>query len=130
VRDSGGRPIVGARIQIFHTDASGYYSEGSMEEDNPRLCGVVSTDSNGSYRFETVNPARYATGGGGLPHVHYTVWTEEGSAKRYLLQLPDPAPTEPQPVERAEEGDRTARLRPLVRSAPDQLHAVRDLIVE
>lgn len=130
VRDGSGRPIAGARVQIFHTDAEGYYSEGSMEEDNPRLCGVAVTDSDGSYRFETINPARYATGGGGLPHIHYSVWVDGAPPRRFLLQLPDPPPTEIESAERASDGDRTARRRPLVRVESGELNAVRDLVVE
>ena len=70
----GERAIAGATVFVFHTDAEGYYSPGGMDESNARLCGLMLTDAEGRYRFETIKPARYATGDGPRPHVHYRVW--------------------------------------------------------
>ena len=72
----GESPVAGATVLVFHTDAEGYYSPGGMDEGNARLCGVMRTDEEGRYRFETIRPAHYATGGGPAAHVHYEVWGE------------------------------------------------------
>ena len=34
-----------------------------MDESDARLCGLMLTDAEGRYRFETVKPGHYATGG-------------------------------------------------------------------
>ena len=127
VLDADGGPVAGVLVQVFHTDAAGYYSEGGMDESDPRLCGVARTGDDGAYRFETVNPAAYATGGGGMPHVHYSVWSDTIRRSTHLLQLPWTAPAEAGDPARAGDGDRTARRRPLVRDDGGDLHAVRDL---
>ncbi len=43
-----------------------------MDESDARLCGLMLTDAQGRYRFESVRPAHYATGGPPA-HVHYFV---------------------------------------------------------
>ncbi len=68
----GETPVAGATVFVFHTDAEGYYSEGGMDESDARLCGMMLTDAAGRYRFESVRPAHYATGGPPA-HVHYRV---------------------------------------------------------
>ncbi len=69
----GETPVAGATVFVFHTDAQGYYSPGGMDESNARLCGLMLTGPDGRYRFESVRPAHYATGGPPA-HVHYRVW--------------------------------------------------------
>jgi protocatechuate 3,4-dioxygenase beta subunit len=70
LRESDGSPVAGARLLAYHTDARGYYSDGGMDEGNARLCGVLLTAADGTYRIETVRPAHYATGGPPA-HVHF-----------------------------------------------------------
>ena len=66
VYDSDGkRALAGHTVFVFQTDAEGYYSVGGMDESDARLCGLMLTDAAGRYRFETIKPAHYATGG---PH--------------------------------------------------------------
>ncbi len=69
----GATPVPGATVFVFHTDDEGYYSPGGMDEGDARLCGLMLTDEKGRYRFESVKPAHYATGGPPA-HVHYRVW--------------------------------------------------------
>src|SRR5262245_33578839 len=64
------KTVSGARVLAFHTDAKGYYSDGGMDENNARLCGVLKTSDDGGYRFEVIRPAHYATGGPPA-HVHF-----------------------------------------------------------
>ena len=69
----GETPVAGATVFVFQTDDEGYYSPGGMEESDARLCGLMLTDESGRYRFTSVKPAHYATGGPPA-HVHYRVW--------------------------------------------------------
>lgn len=71
---SGAKALSGVTVFVFQTDAEGYYSPGGMDESDARLCGLMVTDVAGRYRFETIRPAHYATGGGPPAHIHYRVW--------------------------------------------------------
>lgn len=129
VVDGQGRPLGGHRIQVFHTDAQGYYSRNSMDETNPRLCGVMTSGEDGDYRFETIRPADYATGGASA-HIHYSVWTPDGAVQRFTLRLaaePVEAASAAAAAARAATGERTSSRRPLVRDESGRLHLVYDL---
>lgn len=77
-------PVGGARLLAFHTDADGYYSVGGMDEQHARLCGVLLTDDSGRYRFETIRPAHYATGGPPA-HIHFELTLPGESMQRFSL---------------------------------------------
>lgn len=114
-------PIAGARVLAFHTDAKGYYSEGGMDENNARLCGVLRTDAQGSFRIETIRPAHYATGGPPA-HVHFEVTVEGQPMRRFTLEF------EGDPLlggKRA--GERWDSIRPVVAGAEGELTVERDL---
>jgi protocatechuate 3,4-dioxygenase beta subunit len=81
VRDADGKPVAGALIYVFHTDARGYYSTGGMDEDNPRLFGFLNTGADGRYEFRTVRPGGYHDDSEVDQHVHYFV-EAEGYAPR------------------------------------------------
>ncbi len=69
----GVQPVVGASLYVFHTDIEGRYSRdvtGPDGELSPRLHGVLSTDAEGRYRYETVRPGSYNNN---AAHVHYVV---------------------------------------------------------
>jgi hypothetical protein len=69
----GVRPIAGASLFVFHTDAAGRYApdkSGNDAELHPRLRGLLRTDSEGRYRYETIRPGSY---GKNAAHVHYVV---------------------------------------------------------
>ena len=64
VRDGAGKPIAGALLTIFQTDAKGFYSpldEASkrMDEPNSRIFGFLRTSADGQYEFRTVRPGGY-----------------------------------------------------------------------
>ena len=73
VRDGSGRPITGAVVSLYQTDAAGWYSAGSTSGENPRLSGRVATDRNGRYRIRTVVPGHYADATNSPAHVHMDV---------------------------------------------------------
>jgi hydroxyquinol 1,2-dioxygenase len=87
VRDTGGRPIAGARIEVWESDEDGFYDvqyEGASMANR----GHLFTDDGGGYRFWSVKPAPYpipddgpvgellaATGRGPMrpAHIHFMV---------------------------------------------------------
>ena len=79
-------PVVGARLLAFHTDDQGYYSVGGMDEQNARLCGVLSTDAAGRYRIDTIMPAHYATGGPPA-HIHFELTLPGERMRRLTLNF-------------------------------------------
>lgn len=116
-------PSPGARVLAYHTDASGYYSDGGMDERNARLCGVLRADSEGRYRFETIRPAHYATGGPPA-HVHFEVTLQDAPMRRFTLEFEgDPRLGD----QRA--GERWETVRPVLDSGSGQLEVERDLWV-
>lgn len=85
VSGSSCTPLVGAWVDIWHTDASGGYSDVSGQ-GNPNnlgqkfLRGYQVTDSNGSVEFTTIYPGWYS---GRTVHIHYKIRLFAGSTKTY-----------------------------------------------
>ena len=113
-------PVAGARVLAFHTDARGFYSDEGMDEQNARLCGVVLSDAEGRYRFETVKPAHYATGGPPA-HVHFELTTVNGTAHRFTLNFEGDPLLKGEPA-----GERWDRIRPLEERVDGVLVVERD----
>jgi protocatechuate 3,4-dioxygenase beta subunit len=70
---SGRDPVAQISLYIFHTDAAGIYAPGVNNFDaelNPRLYGLLRTDSQGAYRFETIMPGHYDNN---AAHVHFVL---------------------------------------------------------
>jgi protocatechuate 3,4-dioxygenase beta subunit len=126
----GTKPLAGASIYVFHTDADGRYTtDGSNSDENARLHGAMRSDANGRYRYETIRPRGY---GGAPAHVHYVVtapgykprmfelWFEDDPilADRRKAGLPDvPAIYPPDAV----------AIRPVTRDTGGVWHSTRDL---
>jgi protocatechuate 3,4-dioxygenase, beta subunit len=80
ILDTAGRPVAGARVEIWQCDAQGLY-------DHPRQGGVarrdkgfqgfgrVATSSDGHYRFRTIRPVSYV---GRAPHIHFRIDIPDG----------------------------------------------------
>jgi protocatechuate 3,4-dioxygenase beta subunit len=67
--DAAGRPLPGFRLELYHTDARGLYSEPVDDPRRARLRGTFTTDAGGRYRVRTIVPAPYPQGG--VPaHIH------------------------------------------------------------
>jgi protocatechuate 3,4-dioxygenase beta subunit len=69
----GTTPVAGVSVYAFHTDMQGRYAIGVNNQDaelNPRLHGMMRTDANGRYQYETIRPGSYNNG---ASHVHYVV---------------------------------------------------------
>lgn len=64
-------PLADAVVDVWQADAQGNYHGA---EQNYRLRGVMRTDSDGNYAFETIMPGRYAIETGFRPaHIHFMV---------------------------------------------------------
>jgi len=76
IKNTEGKPITGALVYLYHTDAGGRYAadaphvsmnEGDMR--HARLFGYVQTDKNGKFELHTIKPSGYPQSD--LPaHIH------------------------------------------------------------
>jgi protocatechuate 3,4-dioxygenase beta subunit len=69
----GATPVPGVSIFVFQTDVEGRYSReltGNEAELKPRLKGLMRSDADGRYEYETIRPGHYD---GNAAHVHYLV---------------------------------------------------------
>lgn len=73
IRDRAGRPVAGARVEIWQCDANGrYLHTGDRAGGTPRDpafqgFGYVVTGADGAYAFRTIKPVSYP---GRTPHIH------------------------------------------------------------
>ncbi len=75
-----GRPIAGAKLDLWQANAVGRYMHGGDQREelplDPHFQGsaVLFTDSEGRYRFRTIRPGIYAFGGTPRPrHIHFDI---------------------------------------------------------
>jgi hydroxyquinol 1,2-dioxygenase len=59
VTDTGGRPLAGAQLDVWQTDAEGFYDVQQPQKGEMRLRGKFKADAEGRYRFRTVKPVSY-----------------------------------------------------------------------
>src|SRR4051812_43482058 len=59
VRDSNGRPVVGAEVDVWHSSPEGYYENQDPNQAEMNLRGKFTTDANGHLWFRSVKPAGY-----------------------------------------------------------------------
>ncbi len=74
VVDPRGRPVAGARIEIWQCDAAGVYhhsgdSRGPADPDFQGYGRTVAA-ADGGYRFRTIRPVAYP---GRTPHIHFKI---------------------------------------------------------
>lgn len=75
VRDSRGRPVPGAQVEIWQCDANGRYHHPRDRRNAPldesfQGYGRTRTGAAGHYRFRTIRPVPYP---GRAPHVHFAI---------------------------------------------------------
>lgn len=73
VLDPQGRPVTGARVEIWQCDAFGHYHhplDGDGADANFQGYGRSESDAAGAYRFRTIRPVVY---GSRTPHIHFKV---------------------------------------------------------
>jgi protocatechuate 3,4-dioxygenase beta subunit len=89
VLDTSGRPIPGARVEIWQCDAHGRYHHVRRErgprppDPNFQGFGRIVADADGRYEFRTIKPVPYP---GRTPHIHYSV-TAPDLRRRLTTQL-------------------------------------------
>lgn len=138
----GTKPIAGASIYIWHTDAKGFYAPGrnaGAGDLNPRLHGALRTDADGRYQYETVRPGSYLNI---AAHVHHVIAAPGYKTRLFEVEFRD----DPILVERREAGEpelpqsiRNSRcfkaqpdivsIRPVRRDAAGVSHVVADIDV-
>jgi protocatechuate 3,4-dioxygenase, beta subunit len=88
ILDRYGRPLRGARVEIWQCDANGRYHHAGddrgdrVRDDNFQGFGRTLTDGNGGYRFLTIRPVPYP---GRTPHIHFAVLAP--GLPRFVTQL-------------------------------------------
>lgn len=74
VLDADGRPVRGARLEIWQCDAFGVYHHprdgGGLADANFQGFGATTVDDQGAYRFRTIEPVPYP---GRTPHIHFKI---------------------------------------------------------
>jgi protocatechuate 3,4-dioxygenase beta subunit len=75
VTDLAGKPLAGARVEIWQCDAGGRYhhsrdSSSAAPDPNFQGWGQFVTAADGAYRFRTIRPVPYP---GRTPHIHFKV---------------------------------------------------------
>ncbi len=91
VLDMKGKPVKGAKIEIWQANSYGRYSHPSdpnTAQLDPNFEGyaVLKTDSEGRYRFKTIKPGVYPISPTEQrpPHIHFDV---EGKSNRLVSQM-------------------------------------------
>ncbi len=72
-----GRPLNGARVEIWQCDAQGRYhhprDRGGRADPNFQGYGTMTTGAEAAFRFRTIRPVAYP---GRTPHIHFAVRAE------------------------------------------------------
>ncbi len=86
-----GKPIEGARVEIWQANKYGRYTHPSDQNPAPldpnfEGYGVQVTDAEGRYHFRTIKPGAYPTGPNSMrpPHIHFEV---TGRVVRLVTQM-------------------------------------------
>ena len=78
-----GKPIAGASIYAYQTDAEGYYGvKPASDSGNPRLKIFLRSDANGAWAFDTIRPGSYPSSRAPA-HIHFEV-SAQGYAPRFF----------------------------------------------
>ena len=90
VVDSEGRPLAGARVEIWQCDVRGRYlhrgDAGGERDPAFQGFGHDLTGADGRYSFRTIRPVPY---GGRTPHIHVKVWIGRRERLTTQFYLPD-----------------------------------------
>jgi protocatechuate 3,4-dioxygenase beta subunit len=88
ILDPSGRPVTGARVEIWQCDVNGVYHNvrdgeaGRPRDENFQGFGQTVTDDAGGYHFLTIRPVPYP---GRTPHIHFTVAAP--GQRRFITQM-------------------------------------------
>lgn len=59
VKDTTGRPIPGAKIDVWETDSKGFYDVQYSDREGPDHRAVLESDENGKFWFKAIVPVPY-----------------------------------------------------------------------
>src|SRR5688572_3696940 len=95
VVDPEGKPVAGASLYAFQTDAEGYYGvKPASDNQNPRLKILLRTDAQGRWSFETIRPGSYPNSRA-PGHIHFEVSAQGFTTKVFeIVFAGDPFITE------------------------------------
>ena len=81
------RPLSGASIYVYQTDAKGEYipgGTGASGSDRPRLFGYLRSDAKGEYSFSTIRPGSYPNSRN-PGHIHFEVVADGHQTRIYEI---------------------------------------------
>ena len=85
VVDPEGKPVAGASLYAFQTDAEGYYGVKPVSDNqNPRLKVLLRTDAQGRWAFETIRPGSYPNSRA-PGHIHFEVSAQGFATKVFEI---------------------------------------------
>jgi protocatechuate 3,4-dioxygenase, beta subunit len=88
ILDAAGRPVAGARVEIWQCDANGRYHNvrdgdaGRPRDEDFQGFGQTTSDGEGGYKFLTIRPVAYT---GRTPHIHFVVAAP--GQRRFVTQM-------------------------------------------
>ena len=89
VLDPSGKPVAGASLYVFQTDARGYYAPGNPRgENDARIHGYLRTDRNGEFSVATIRPGHYPDATI-VQHVHFFVNAPGAPEKTFEIIFTD-----------------------------------------
>lgn len=59
IKDTTGRPITGATVDVWETDNTGHYDIQYKDRSHPDCRGILTSDENGEFWFRAVRPVPY-----------------------------------------------------------------------
>ncbi|MCW5692061.1 MAG: catechol 1,2-dioxygenase [Pseudolabrys sp.] len=59
VKDTQGRPVAGAEVDVWHSSPEGFYEQQDPNQADMNLRGKFTTDAEGRFSFRSVKPAGY-----------------------------------------------------------------------
>jgi protocatechuate 3,4-dioxygenase beta subunit len=78
--------VANARVEVWHVDAAGNYSEYGGQSAQTYLRGIQTTNSNGEVMFTTIYPGWYS---GRATHIHLEVSLNGSSVKVTQIAFPE-----------------------------------------
>ncbi|MES2696641.1 MAG: hypothetical protein V4773_24440 [Verrucomicrobiota bacterium] len=125
----GKTPVPGAKLYVYHTDASGKYSlteAGVGDERNPRLQCRLETDKQGRFEILTIFPGPYP--GGKTPrHIHIMVTAPGRADHNATFQFANDPNLTPEDYQKHGSDGTFSGIRPTERGPGGELYCVRDI---